>query len=48
MWAVERDRFPRRLGFVRQMLVEEGDEFRAERLDLVVERQLHTPKISST
>lgn len=30
------------------MLVEEGDEFRAECLDLVVKRQLHTANISST
>ena len=31
-----------RLGLGGQMLVEEGDELRAERLDLVIERQLHT------
>jgi hypothetical protein len=30
------------------MFVEEGDELRAEGLDLVVERQLHNANISST
>jgi hypothetical protein len=40
--------FARRLGFGRQMLVEEGDELRAKGLDIVVERQLHQTKISST
>ncbi len=39
---------PRSLGLGRQMLVEECDELRAECLDLVVERQLHRPNISST
>ena len=38
----------RRLGLGGQMLVEKGDELRAECLDLVVERQLHKPNISST
>jgi hypothetical protein len=37
-----------RLGRTGQMLVEEGDEFRAERLHLGVERQLHHRNISST
>ena len=36
------------LGLGGQMLIEEGDELRAESLDLIVEPQLHWPNISST